>query len=90
VRHFLRHGWPLQHANVLLMAAAVGLFLAAYGFKAFGWRRLFARSVLPDRESFACERHRAEAGLARLGRWFLCAAEFPSRGATDRSKVGSG
>lgn len=53
VRHFLRHGWPLHHANVLLVGAAAGLFLAAYGFKAFGWGRLFTGSQRPSPFSLA-------------------------------------
>ena len=41
VRHFLTKGWPLTGADPWLVAAAGVLFLAAYAFKAFGWRRVF-------------------------------------------------
>ena len=48
VRHFLRAGWPLHGANVWLVLAAAALFVAAYAFKAMGWRRLFARHERPS------------------------------------------
>ena len=38
VRHFLRSGWPIHDANLWLVGLAV-IFLAAYGFKAWGWQR---------------------------------------------------
>jgi hypothetical protein len=41
VRHVVREGWPLHHADPALVAAAALLFLAAYAFKAWGWQRLF-------------------------------------------------
>jgi hypothetical protein len=70
VRHFLRHGWPLQHANVLLVAAAAGLFLAAYGFKAFGWHRLFVRSERPSPLTLAAAGGAAAlTGIALPGRF---------------------
>jgi len=70
VRHFLRHGWPLQHANVLLVAAAAGLFLAAYAFKALGWGRLFARSERPSPLSLATAGGAAAlTGIALPGRF---------------------
>ena len=70
VRHFLRHGWPLQHANVLLVCAAAGLFLAAYGFKAFGWGRLFVRSERPSPLSLAAAGGAAAlTGIALPGRF---------------------
>lgn len=40
-RHFITHGWPLHHANVLGVLGAGALFLAAFAFKAWGWQRLF-------------------------------------------------
>jgi hypothetical protein len=70
VRHFQRHGWPLRHANVLLVLAASGLFLAAYGFKAFGWRRLFARSERPSSLTLAAAGGAAAVtGIALPGRF---------------------
>ncbi|MGH3049215.1 MAG: lysylphosphatidylglycerol synthase domain-containing protein [Gaiellaceae bacterium] len=48
VHHFLRQGWPFPHPNLALVLLAAGLFLVAYGFKAFGWRRLFARGDRPS------------------------------------------
>jgi hypothetical protein len=41
VRHFVRSGWPLRHADPVLVAGSALLFLAAYAFKAWGWQRLF-------------------------------------------------
>ena len=46
-RHFVANGWPIQHANVLGVVAAGGLFLAAFGFKAWGWQRLFRHDQRP-------------------------------------------
>jgi len=47
VRHFVRNGWPLHHADPLLVAASASLFLVAYAFKAWGWQRLFQASERP-------------------------------------------
>jgi len=47
VRHFIRGGWPLRHADPVLVAGAALLFLAAYAFKAWGWQRLFQASERP-------------------------------------------
>ena len=41
VRHFVHGGWPLHHADPLLVAGSALLFLVAYAFKAWGWQRLF-------------------------------------------------
>ena len=41
VKHFVRGGWPLHHADPILVGAAAVLFLIAYAFKAWGWQRLF-------------------------------------------------
>jgi hypothetical protein len=46
-RHFAGIGWPYAGANVGLVAAAGVLFLLAYAFKAYGWRRLFAPHERP-------------------------------------------
>jgi uncharacterized membrane protein YbhN (UPF0104 family) len=46
-RHFAGTGWPLADANLKLVATAGALFVLAYGFKAFGWERLFAPAERP-------------------------------------------
>src|SRR5439155_4345510 len=46
-RHFAGTGWPLASADPVPAAGAGLLFLAGYGFKAFGWQRLFARDERP-------------------------------------------
>jgi hypothetical protein len=43
-RHVSGEGWPLASADPLFVAAAGVLFLLAYGLKAAGWKRLFARN----------------------------------------------
>lgn len=62
VRHFSEKGWPLANANPRLAAAAGVLFLLAFGFKAFGWQRLFAPDERPGRLALA-----AAAGAASVG-----------------------
>jgi hypothetical protein len=70
VRHFLRQGWPFHHPNVALVLAAGGLFLAAYGVKAFGWGRLFAGSERPSVLTLAAAGGAAAfTGLALPGRF---------------------
>jgi hypothetical protein len=46
-RHFAGVGWPFHGADIGLVAAASGLFLLAYAFKAYGWHRLFAPHERP-------------------------------------------
>jgi uncharacterized membrane protein YbhN (UPF0104 family) len=46
-RHFVRGGWPLHHADPVLVAGATLLFLVAYAFKAWGWQRLFRAHERP-------------------------------------------
>ncbi len=46
-RHFMHGGWPLHHADPILVAAAAVLFLIAYAFKAWGWQRLFREDERP-------------------------------------------
>ena len=36
VKHFMGGGWPLHHADPVLVVAAAILFLIAYAFKAWG------------------------------------------------------
>jgi len=62
VRHFSDKGWPLANANPKLAVGAGLLFLLAYGFKAFGWQRLFAPDERPGRLALA-----AAAGAASVG-----------------------
>jgi hypothetical protein len=46
-KHFSQTGWPLRHADPILVGAAAVLFLIAYPFKAWGWQRLFAEHERP-------------------------------------------
>ena len=70
VRHFRSAGWPLHHTNVLLVVAAGALFVLAYGFKAFGWRRLFARDERPSALALATAGGAAAVtGIALPGRF---------------------
>jgi hypothetical protein len=46
-RTLLDSGWPLAQGNPVLVAAAGLLFVLAYGFKAYGWRRLFTVEERP-------------------------------------------
>jgi uncharacterized membrane protein YbhN (UPF0104 family) len=46
-RSLLDAGWPLARGNPALVAAAGLLFVLAYGFKAYGWRRLFRADGRP-------------------------------------------
>ena len=62
VRHFLIHGWPIHHANVWLVVLTGFIFLAAYGFKAWGWQRLFRRDGRPAVVTLA-----AAGGAASVG-----------------------
>jgi uncharacterized membrane protein YbhN (UPF0104 family) len=40
--------WPLDGARVFLVLVAGGLYLASFGFRAFGWQHLFPRCERPD------------------------------------------
>lgn len=46
-RHFFKIGWPLHHADPILVGGAAVLFLFAYAFKAWGWQRLFKEDERP-------------------------------------------
>jgi uncharacterized membrane protein YbhN (UPF0104 family) len=61
-RHFLVNGWPIHDANVGLVLLAAGIFLAAYGFKAWGWQQLFRRERRPAVITLA-----AAGGAASVG-----------------------
>ncbi|MGI8421147.1 MAG: lysylphosphatidylglycerol synthase domain-containing protein [Gaiellaceae bacterium] len=70
VKHFRHQGWPLHHANVWLVVAAAGLFLLGYGFKAFGWRRLFPGGERPSALALAAAGGAAAVtGIALPGRF---------------------
>src|SRR5437588_297363 len=53
VRHFMGGGWPIHHADPLLVSCAAALFLVAYAFKAWGWQRLFQVSERPTADALA-------------------------------------
>jgi uncharacterized membrane protein YbhN (UPF0104 family) len=88
--HFQREGWPLAHADALGLALAGVLFLVAYGFKAFGWHRLFAPHERPDPLALAAAGGAASVtGIALPGRFdeavrIAVVRRFPGR------KVGIG
>ena len=52
-RHFMRSGWPLHHADPLMVGASALLFFIAYAFKAWGWQRLFAKHERPSSSALA-------------------------------------
>jgi uncharacterized membrane protein YbhN (UPF0104 family) len=62
VRHFLRSGWPLERANLWLVALASIVMLAAYAAKAWGWQRLFRDEQRPAVLTLA-----AAGGAASVG-----------------------
>ena len=53
VRHFVGNGWPIHHADPVLVTGSAFLFLAAYAFKAWGWQRLFPASERPTADALA-------------------------------------
>ena len=61
-RHFATSGWPIHKANVGLVVLAAALFLVSYGFKAFGWQRLFHADSRPQVLTLA-----AAGGAAAVG-----------------------
>ena len=62
--------WSLSHANPALLAAAVVLFLLAYGLKAYGWKRLFLASERPQALALAAASGGASVmGVALPGRF---------------------
>jgi uncharacterized membrane protein YbhN (UPF0104 family) len=60
--HFVHNGWPLHGADPTLMVTAGALFVAAYGFKAWGWQRLFPAGQRPETLTLA-----AAGGAASVG-----------------------
>ena len=69
VRHFVVHGWPLRSANAGLVVAAAALFLAAFAFKAFGWRRVFTDSRPSSQALTAATGAASVTGIALPGRF---------------------
>jgi Lysylphosphatidylglycerol synthase TM region len=53
VRHFVGSGWPIHHADPVLVSGSALLFLAAYAFKAWGWQRLFHAHERPTASALA-------------------------------------
>ncbi len=70
VRHFVRNGWPLHHADPVLVSGAAILFLVAYAFKAWGWQRLFQAGDRPAAGALAVAGGAAcVGGIALPGRF---------------------
>jgi uncharacterized membrane protein YbhN (UPF0104 family) len=61
-RHFVEHGWPIQHADPKLVGLAAVLFVLSYCCKAFGWQRLFLKESRPQMLTLA-----AAGGAAAVG-----------------------
>jgi Lysylphosphatidylglycerol synthase TM region len=82
-RHFAHAGFPLTHADPLLLAGATTLFLVAYAFKAWGWQRLFAADERPGASALAFAGGAAcVGGVALPGRLddalrIACVKRFP-------------
>jgi hypothetical protein len=53
VRHFVGSGWPIHHADPVLVVGAALLFLVAAAFKAWGWQRLFQAEERPGAGALA-------------------------------------
>ena len=82
-RHFVRTGWPLHHADPVLVGGAALLYLFAYAFKAYGWQRLFAEGDRPTADALAFAGGAAcVGGIALPGRVddavrIACVRRFP-------------
>ena len=48
-RHLSDASWPLDGGHMPLVLLAGGLYLASFGFRAFGWHELFPSHERPDR-----------------------------------------
>jgi hypothetical protein len=69
-RHFADSGWPLAKADPAFVAASGLCFLLAYGFKAYGWARLFPADERPGPLALACAGGAASVtGAALPGRF---------------------
>lgn len=68
-REFAAMDWPLSRGNPGLLIAAGALSLLGYGFKAYGWQRLFASEVRPQSLALAAASGGASVtGLVLPGR----------------------
>jgi uncharacterized membrane protein YbhN (UPF0104 family) len=82
-KHFVKGGWPLHHADPILVVASAVLFLIAYAFKAWGWQRLFAPNDRPTAGALAFAGGAAcVGGVAMPGRVddairIACVRKFP-------------
>jgi hypothetical protein len=47
-RRLTSASWPLQHAELTLVLAGAAGYLASFGFRAVGWRRMFPSRQRPD------------------------------------------
>jgi uncharacterized membrane protein YbhN (UPF0104 family) len=47
-RRLTTSSWPLDHAEPGLVFAAAGAYVAAFGFRALGWRQVFRSDQRPD------------------------------------------
>jgi uncharacterized membrane protein YbhN (UPF0104 family) len=65
-RHFTQTSWPLSQARPGLLVAAGLLLVVAYGFKAYGWRRLFAPEERPQPLALAAANGGAAVGGVAL------------------------
>jgi hypothetical protein len=69
-RHFAETGWPLENADLQLVASAGILFVLAYPLKAMGWHKLFHPSERPEPISLAAAGGAAQVtGAALPGRF---------------------
>jgi hypothetical protein len=48
-RHLTSASWPLQDAELWFVLVGAAAYLASFGFRAIGWRRMFPSSGRPDR-----------------------------------------
>jgi uncharacterized membrane protein YbhN (UPF0104 family) len=62
IRHVANSGWPLHHADPVLVAVAAVLFILGYAFKAIGWQYLFPPEQRPSSMNLA-----AAGGAASVG-----------------------
>jgi Lysylphosphatidylglycerol synthase TM region len=82
-RHFMHAGWPLHHADPLMVGVSALLFFIAYAFKAWGWQRLFAKHERPTSQALAFAGGAAcVGGIALPGRIddvvrIACVRRFP-------------
>ena len=82
-RKFAHAGFPLRHADPVLVTGATLLFLIAYAFKAWGWQRLFADGDRPGAGALAFAGGAAcVGGIALPGRLddalrVACVRRFP-------------